>query len=160
METVAIVSATLAAVIGFGIAILAQLGSQSAKLSSIDDGVKRINGVIDSLLIATLSKGEASSHIEQQIKRLEEYLKHLKSKENPLSREEIERFREYSVKIMKRTSLSYEEYNDFKELGERIKMGLPQNQRSDFDLLLAGLLGFAAGAELVALITSLAERRQ
>ena len=150
MELVAIASATLAAVIGFGIAILAQAG----KLGSIDDGIKRLNRIVDDFLIS-LTRGSTPSDFEQRLKAIESYVEQLKPKENPLSTTEIERFKTYTEDIGRGMSLSYEEYSDYRRLSERIKRELPKRQRTDFELLLAGLLGFAAGMALAELIRSL-----
>lgn len=154
METIAIASATLAAVMSFGIAILAQLGKLGpqlgrleGRLDSIDEGIRRLNRMADGFLIS-LSKEATSSDLEERIKKLEGYVEQLKPRGNPISAEELEKFKTYIGKIGRREFLSYEEYSEYKELGERIKKQLPKEQRTDFELLLAGLISSAAGATI------------
>jgi hypothetical protein len=44
-------------------------------------------------------------------------------------------------------------------LGKKIKQELPKKQRTDFDLLLAGVLGFLAGVRLAGLLRSLGQKQ-
>lgn len=151
--TMAFGIAIISVVIAIGVAILVKMG----KLTSIDDGIKRFNSVIDGLLVSSFGKG-TSSDLAQRVEKIEEHLKRLNPKGNPISSGEIERFRSYNGKIREGMPLNYEEYTDYRQLGERIKQQLPKKQRTDFDLLLAGVFGFVAGMALAELIRSLSQR--
>lgn len=161
----AILGPIIGAVIAFGIPILVYIVKTSSQTDSIATGINSLNNRFDGLFTAlSLARQQASPEtvkdFSESVKKLDEILKSLKLKEkqNPLSSYDIERFNNYRDKIAKRAPLDYEEYNDFRSLQETIRNELSKKKRSEFDIAMAGLIGFAAGIALTALITSLPKR--
>jgi len=91
-------------------------------------------------------KSDISKELTPLGEKLDKILSSLKR--NPISKEEIDRFKAYSVKLRNGIPLTSEEYLDFDRLSKKIRDELPEKQKEEFDWVLAGLVGFLLGLAL------------
>lgn len=159
-----ILSGVIAAIVTLGIAwstgvfkLGYKLGRLDGKLDWLTERVKQVETRIDSFMLALLSKksGEPNEKLEALLHTLiEKFDKFLPSlKTNPLTQGELQKIREYRNKIANRTPLTQGEYIEFEALARKIESDLPPDQRNEYDLVIAGLLGFAMGLLVASLFS-------
>ncbi len=161
---ISIISTIVVAFITSFLTVLYRLGRISSMVESTDNKVgniearleKRLDRIEDRFdkffLYLNAPVNERSKIMEPYIHKLDEIIEHVKQKGNPVSADEIDKFKAYRNKIVHGVPLTIEEYNDFKSLTEKVKQDLPENRRDDFDLVIAGLLGFILGLTVAALL--------
>jgi len=81
------------------------------------------------------------------LKKFDEFLRIL-IEMRTISKEEMERISLYKDKIARQDRFTLEECKDFRYLIEKIRKGLPDKKRRDFDWIAPSLLSFA-GAPII-----------
>lgn len=126
-----------------------RLGKTTGHVEAIVKRLDRLENKIDEMYKGFFTpKNETSKELAIFIDKLDKILNSVKTKGNPISREEIERFRTYSAKLGTGVPLTSEEYLDFDRLSKKIRDELPEKQKEEFDWVLAGLFGFLLGLAL------------
>jgi len=91
--------------------------------------------------------------LADKIQKFEAFLESEEEKSNPLSSEEIKEVRKYINKIQHGELLSPQEFDRLSDLTAKIQNDLPPEKKSEFNWLLAGLLGFVLGLILASILS-------
>ncbi len=157
-------SYAISGIISVIIAFLTAYAAASYRIGRLEGMIESIGGRINQLenrfdnfipgVYALIYKKE-EPQAEKLIKEFDEFRKFFVARKNPISEEELARIDRYRDKIAKRKGFTFEEYQDFKFLAKKMSEEFPKEKKEKFDLIMAGLLGFAAGLTFGALLSKL-----
>ena len=156
-----IISVTISGIVAFVISYIVtirtisfELGKVAGKTDSIEKRIDWFENRFDKFTAALISKTkeEIPPELEKYISKLDDFLKEQSKKENPLSVSELEKMKRYRDILSRGEPLSPEEYNEFKYLAGKMREDIQEKKRDAFDAVIAGLLGFAAGVIIGALL--------
>jgi len=159
--TTSIVAAFILSVIGLlvrGGRYLYVFITQTKK--QVSDLERRINEIEDLFRSLSLSgKRTTKNEIDFLSRKMDRFMERIEPhvRGNPISQEELQRFKFYNQKIRKKEPFSFDEYMDYRRIADAIKNDLSGGEKNDFEKLLEALIPIAAGAFMGYLTAELLE---
>ena len=127
--------------------------SKINKISGIEEGLKynkleidKISNKLDSFIMGSFSINREIPKVLQILEELDKFKEAETPTGNPVTTEEIKKFRHYRNKIAHSEPFSANEYEEFQLIANKIKEEIKGNERKrEFDYLISGLIGFVGG---------------